>query len=266
MRFLAFISGAAALAAEKRINATQMALVINELETANVRSVEYQQPDIVGKYKLAQNGPKAAVAPHVAADPECDEEGNCKEKPAEINAHGWRIGKWPDCPSPCSGRKSQRYRDISCTKPDGNCGGERPSDHEVCYGVGNDCGAPLDCKSEEEKKACKARVYGKDYRQGWVAEFGPGMYNYTLMEKAGATCQDISSIEVVGDCCVIQVFDYGDCNKKWANGFSASFGFGRYDQQEIQDAGASNNDISCIIVRSSAFVVSGVVALVLSFF
>lgn len=259
MRIFALISGAVALksAPARRLDEASSLIATDQAPAGN---------KIVWKYKLAQNDTQAVTPKIEGGDEECDENGNCIEAPAEVNAHGWRIGKWPDCPAPCSSRRSQRYRDIRCTKADGQCGGERPTDHEVCYGEGSDCGEPLDCKSEEQQNACVVKVYGKDYRQGWEATFKPGTYNYTLMEKAGATCQDISSIEVLGECCTIQVFDYGDCNKKWANGFSAAFSFGRYDKQEIENAGASNNDISCIIVRSSAAVVTGVVALFLSFF
>jgi hypothetical protein len=68
------------------------------------------------------------------------------------------------------------------------------------------------------------------------------------LEFQGVRCDDVSSLEVVGDFCETVTYEFGDFNRLHT-GWSATFRQGKYDAHEIESAGAKNNDISSFKVR-----------------
>jgi hypothetical protein len=83
---------------------------------------------------------------------------------------------------------------------------------------------------------------GRDFN-GWEHTFSPGEYTSVDLEYKGLKCDDVSSLEVIGEFCEAVVFEYGDFNKLHP-GWSANFTQGRYAAQDLVSRGAKNNDIS----------------------
>jgi hypothetical protein len=91
--------------------------------------------------------------------------------------------------------------------------------------------------------ACKVTIWGGRDFNGWEQTFEPGSYSAVELEYRGVKCDDISSLEVVGDFCKMTAFEFGDFNVAH-DGWVAKFGQGKYDSVGIEAAGAKNNDIS----------------------
>jgi hypothetical protein len=73
--------------------------------------------------------------------------------------------------------------------------------------------------------------------------FEPGNFTGPELEYRGVKCDDISSLEVVGDFCKLEAFEFGDFNKEHS-GWKAEFLMGKYDATQLAPQGAKNDDIS----------------------
>lgn len=78
---------------------------------------------------------------------------------------------------------------------------------------------------------------------GWKKSFEPGNYSAAELEFRGVKCDDISSLEVVGDFCKLVAFEFGDFNNEHP-GWEAEFRMGKHDTDAFAPHGARNNDMS----------------------
>mmetsp|Transcript_1416 Transcript_1416/g.2993 ORF Transcript_1416/g.2993 Transcript_1416/m.2993 type:complete len:575 (+) Transcript_1416:133-1857(+) len=188
--------------------------------------------------------PTACGVGHQTRRVECaagkDKEEYCKEpKPRservceEYKGCDYDVSSWSSCSSRCaSGHKT---RDVTCKGP--KCLGERPESNTTCNGHADTC------------SQCRVTVWGGRAFDGWEHSFGPGEYSSVDLEYKGLKCDDVSSLEVVGDYCEMTVYQFGDFNKLH-KGWTAEFKMGKYDVHDLEAQGARNNDISSFkIVR-----------------
>jgi hypothetical protein len=73
--------------------------------------------------------------------------------------------------------------------------------------------------------------------------FEPGNFTAPELEYRGVKCEDISSLEVVGDNCMVEAYEFGDFNQEHS-GWTATFRSGKHDAAQFAPAGAKNDDIS----------------------
>jgi hypothetical protein len=86
-------------------------------------------------------------------------------------------------------------------------------------------------------------VWGGEEFSGWQHTFRPGNYSGVELEYNGLKCDDVSSVEIVGEFCEATVFEYGDFNKLHP-GWSTKLTQGKYTADQLISKGAKNNDIS----------------------
>jgi hypothetical protein len=79
---------------------------------------------------------------------------------------------------------------------------------------------------------------------------GQGDYNADALVKRGVKCEEVSSVKVHGKCCMASLYEYGDFNRAH-DGWNATLKEGDYDIDALEDAGASNNDVSAMVVMLS---------------
>jgi hypothetical protein len=94
---------------------------------------------------------------------------------------------------------------------------------------------------------CQVTMWGGRAFDGWEHTFSIGDYNSAELEFRGLKCDDISSLEVVGDFCMLTGYEYGDFNRIHA-GWEANFTQGKYDVHDMESRGAMNNDMSSLKV------------------
>mmetsp|Transcript_1417 Transcript_1417/g.2999 ORF Transcript_1417/g.2999 Transcript_1417/m.2999 type:complete len:515 (+) Transcript_1417:133-1677(+) len=150
-----------------------------------------------------------------------------KEKCSEVAHCSYKVGAWSACSAKCG--KGTRTRSVECSGP--QCLGDRPEDREECVEQAATCGV------------CEVTLWGGSGFSGWTKTFSPGDYSAPELEYRGVKCDDISSVEVVGDYCKLTAYEFGDFNKAHP-GWSAVFTMGKYSSQDFVAAGAKNNDIS----------------------
>mmetsp|Transcript_5075 Transcript_5075/g.12507 ORF Transcript_5075/g.12507 Transcript_5075/m.12507 type:complete len:376 (+) Transcript_5075:557-1684(+) len=139
----------------------------------------------------------------------------------------YTVGQWSECSERCG--PGERTRHVQC---DGvKCEGDKPPSSEQCLGRAETC------------DECKVTIWGGRDFNGWEKTFGIGNYSAAELEYQGVKCDDVSSLEVIGDFCEMKSYEFGDFNKLH-NGWIATFRQGKYDVKEIESAGARNNDIS----------------------
>lgn len=147
---------------------------------------------------------------------------------------GYKVGEWGDCSSPCE--SGTRTRSVECEGD--SCEGPRPTTEESCVGNSETC------------DLCKVTVYGGPNFDGWHFSFGPGEYSSVDLEHAGVKCDDISSLEVVGEYCSTVGYQYGDFNKAH-DGWRAEFKQGQHTASDIELAGGKDNDMSSFKVAQA---------------
>mmetsp|Transcript_102181 Transcript_102181/g.234149 ORF Transcript_102181/g.234149 Transcript_102181/m.234149 type:complete len:496 (+) Transcript_102181:84-1571(+) len=165
--------------------------------------------------------------------------GHCPtNKPAtekmcrETTACRWDLGEWSDCSARCG--PGVKTRQVTCNGP--TCHEDKPDSAMACTGHAETC------------DQCTMTVWGGKGFNGWERSFPVGEYSSAELEYQGVKCDDVSSLQVVGDFCESVTYEFGDFNKLHP-GWSAVFHQGRYDAHEIESAGAKNNDISSFKVR-----------------
>jgi len=147
----------------------------------------------------------------------CEEDSGCR----------YHTGEWSECSSECG--TGVRSRSVSCEGS--QCHWEAPASEEKCVGSSDTC------------DACKVTIWGGKDFNGWEHSFEVGEYNSAELEYRGVKCDDISSLEVVGQYCTMKAYRFGDFNQAH-EGWTATFQHGRHDKHDIEAAGARNNDIS----------------------
>mmetsp|Transcript_102179 Transcript_102179/g.234132 ORF Transcript_102179/g.234132 Transcript_102179/m.234132 type:complete len:500 (+) Transcript_102179:84-1583(+) len=213
-------------------------------------------------------------------DPGMEKVGNSRT--ATKKKIEWTIGDWGVCSTRCG--DGQQTRRVECSDgQDGHCPGPRPPTSRTCtssdacrYDVGEwsecsarcgpgtktrkvTCNGPACHEDKPDTKMactghaetcdqCTMTVWGGKGFNGWERSFPVGEYSSAELEYQGVKCDDVSSLQVVGDFCEAVTYEFGDFNKLHP-GWSAVFHQGRYDAHEIESAGAKNNDISSFKVR-----------------
>mmetsp|Transcript_32092 Transcript_32092/g.78341 ORF Transcript_32092/g.78341 Transcript_32092/m.78341 type:complete len:531 (+) Transcript_32092:97-1689(+) len=180
---------------------------------------------------------KRKVECNSGEDSHCEALGN---KPASMeiceNYVGckWVAGDWEPCSEKCG--PGTREREVHCTGP--KCLQDKPASSEKCYGRAETC------------DMCQVTMWGGKTFDGWEHTFTIGEYNSAELEFRGLKCDDVSSLEVVGDFCEMVGYEFGDFNKIH-NGWEAKFTQGKYDVNEMEAHGARNNDMSSLKVYST---------------
>uniref|UniRef100_A0A7S4GMA5 Uncharacterized protein n=1 Tax=Oxyrrhis marina TaxID=2969 RepID=A0A7S4GMA5_OXYMA len=158
----------------------------------------------------------------------CSEKKPATEKSCEEIIHcQYKVGTWSACSSKCG--KGKRTRSVECTGV--QCLGDKPETEEECLGHAATC------------DECSVTLYGGKKFSGWTMEFEVGNYTAPELEYRGVKCDDISSLEVIGDYCKLEAFEFGDFNKEHP-GWKAEFQMGKYDAADFAPKGAKNDDIS----------------------
>jgi hypothetical protein len=161
-----------------------------------------------------------------ATEKECREFETCNK---------WIPGPWSGCSVKCG--KGYKNRTVTCSNADETeCFGDKPETSEPCKDFGPHC------------SECKVHLYGNPDFSGWRANFIPGSYNTEELLAHGAKCEEVSSIRVVGECCLAKVYQYGDFNSRNA-GWEATLRKGDHDLFLLGEAGVKNNDVSSMKVE-----------------
>lgn len=158
----------------------------------------------------------------------CAETKPASAKACEDVVHcQYQVGLWSTCSNKCG--KGVKTRSVECNGK--QCLGDKPETEEECVGHAATC------------EECAVTLYGGKKFSGWSMMFEPGNYTAPELEYRGVKCDDISSLEVVGDFCKLQAFEFGDFNAEHP-GWKAEFVAGKYDATELAPQGAKNDDIS----------------------
>jgi len=157
------------------------------------------------------------TGPKPASTQPCEDYAGCR----------YEVGAWGACSARCG--PGTRERSVQCSGA--RCLGDRPEDREACTGHAETC------------TECRVTMWGGKGFDGWEHVFEAGEYSSTELEYRGLKCDDISSMEVVGDYCHVKVFEYGDFNTIHP-GWNATFPMGKYTAGDLESRGAKNNDIS----------------------
>lgn len=139
----------------------------------------------------------------------------------------YQVGLWSTCSNKCG--KGTKTRSVECNGK--QCLGDKPVAEEECVGHEATC------------EECYVTLYGGKKFSGWSMMFEPGNYTAPELEYRGVKCDDISSLEIVGDFCKLEAFEFGDFNQEHP-GWRAAFLSGKYDSAAFAPQGAKNDDIS----------------------
>mmetsp|Transcript_52050 Transcript_52050/g.114234 ORF Transcript_52050/g.114234 Transcript_52050/m.114234 type:complete len:490 (+) Transcript_52050:94-1563(+) len=144
-----------------------------------------------------------------------------------VTACEYQLSPWSACSSKCG--QGTKQREVVCEGPE--CLGAKPPSQAVCHGRGQTC------------TECHMTVWGGEEFSGWQHSFRPGNYSGVELEYNGLKCDDVSSVEIVGEFCEATVYEFGDFNRLHP-GWSTKLTQGRYTADDLILKGAKNNDIS----------------------